>query len=366
MGTRMTGRLSRRQFLARAGTAGAVVAIAPLLNACTTSSKQLTFQNWTNYIDPDLLPGFSSATGIGVSYETYVSNDELASRLALANAARRRGRVVHSFDLIVPSDNFVRQFQEQGLLQPIDGATNLSNIGNLAPEFRAEGFDPQNRYTIPWATGTTGIGYDTSVFSTPPDYSVFLDTRYQGKMTMLDEERDAYGAALFSLGKDPNTTSSADIDAATNQLIKMKAVIKDFDSSTYIDGLGSGQLVAAHAYNGDLLQAKERNPNLDFVLPEAGALRWVDSLAVPTDAPDLDNALIFMNYYLQADVSAKNSDFIQYDTANQAAFAKLDPSVKNNPVIFPSAQELKRLQFTVDLGDAERLYADGWKKVMKA
>ena len=361
-----TRRLSRRQFLAHAGAAGAVLAFAPVLDACSSSSKELTFQNWTNYIGPDLLSNFSSKTGIGVSYETYVSNDQLATRLALANAARRRGRQVHTFDLIVPSDNFVRQFLEQGLLQPIDGSKNLSNIGNLAPEFRDEGFDPGNRYTIPWATGTTGIGYDTGVFSTPPDYSVFLDRRYKGKMTMLDEERDAYGAALFSLGKDPNTTSAADIDAATNQLIEMKAIIKGFDSANYIDELASGELVAAHAYNGDLLQAKEQNPKLDFVLPAAGALRWVDSLAVPADAPDLDNALVFMNYYLEAEVSAKNSDFIQYNTANQAALADLDPSVRNNPVIFPPADELARLQFTVDLGGDERLYSEGWKKVMKA
>jgi putrescine transport system substrate-binding protein len=285
--------------------------------------------------------------------------------LLLADAARRRGRASHTFDLIVPSDNFVRQFREQGLLQPID-TSKLTNIGNLAPAFRNEGFDPGNRYTIPWATGTTGIGYDTSVFSTPPDYSVFLDPKHKGKMTMLDETRDAYGASLFSLGKDPNTTSQADIDAATNQLIKMKTVIKGFDSTDYIQGLASGELVAAHAYNGDLLQAKESNPKLAFVLPAAGALRWVDSLAVPVDAPGVEDALTFMNYYLEAAISAKNSDFIQYDTANEAAQPLLSPAVRNNTVIFPTAAELARLEFTVDLGGDERLYAEGWKKVQQA
>jgi len=357
--------ISRRRFLARAGMAGAAAVFAPALAACSTSSKQLTFQNWTNYIAPDLLKGFQTQTGIAVSYETYVSNDQLASRLLLANSARRGGRSSRTFDLMVPSDNFVRQFREQGLVEAID-PSDLTNLGNLDPAFRHEGFDPDNRYTVPWATGTTGIGYDTTVFSTPPDYTVFLDDRYRGKMTMLDEVRDAYGAALFSLGFSPNTTSAAEINAATNQLIRMKKVIKGFDSTNYLQGLASGELVAAHAYNGDLLQAKETNPKLAFVLPAAGALRWVDSLAVPVHAPSPANAVTFMNYYLQAKVSASNSNFIRYDTGNQAALPLLDPAVRDNPVIFPPAAELAKLQFTVDLGGDERLYTEGWRKVQKS
>ena len=96
------------------------------------------------------------------------------------------------------------------------------------------------------------------------------DESLDALVTVLDEIRDAYGAALLSLGKDPNATSAADIDAATQQLIAMKAVIRGFDSATYIEGLASGDLVAAHAYSGDLLQAKESNPKLEFVLPPQG------------------------------------------------------------------------------------------------
>lgn len=364
---RTSNRWSRRQFLARTGAAGAAFALAPILAACTKESKQLAFQNWTDYIAPSVLADFTSQTGIVVSYQTYVSNDELAKRLLLASAPRRGGRTGTTFDLIVPSENFVRQFLELDLLQPIDADTSLSNIGNLAPAFREEGFDAGNQYTIPWATGTTGIGYDTTVFDKPPDWTVFLDTAYQGKMTVLDEIRDAYGASLFSLGLDPNTTSASEIDAGTDQLIKMKAVIQGFDSSTYIDGLANGHLVAAHAYSGDLLQAKARNPKLEFVLPEAGALRWVDSLAVPKDAPDKDNALTFMNFYLQGEISAKNANVIQYDTGNQAATQFLDPEVKDNPVIFPPADVLDRLSFTAALGaDTEKLYAEGWQRVQDA
>jgi spermidine/putrescine-binding protein len=360
----------RREFLRRAAAMGVVMAATPILSACSEkaleSAKTLAFENWTDYIDPAILTKFMSAAGISTIYSTYTSNDELSNRLILAEAARRRGRMVHSFDLIVPSDNFVKQFRDQGLIQQINAATSLKNIGNLEPEFRQEDFDPGNQYTIPWATGTTGIGYDTSVIASPPDWSVFLNESYKGKMTMLDEIRDAYAAALLYLGKDPNTTSSADVDAATQTLIKMKGVIKSFDSTNYIDGLASGELVAAEAYSGDLLQAKQRNPKLDFVLPQQGGMRWVDSLAVPTHAPHLDNALEFMDFYLRGDISAQVSNFISYDTANAAAVPLLDPSIKGDPVIFPPADVVARLHFTADLGPFEKLYSNGWKQVQSA
>jgi len=355
--------LSRRSFLQTAGVAGAALLAAPLLEACSRGQQQLLFQNWTDYIDPSILVTFQQQEGITASYQTYVSNDELQRRLVSATAGRRRGRTGVTFDLMVPSENFVRRFHELGLLEPVNAGT-LSNIGNLDPAFRTQGFDPGNTYTIPWATGTTGIGYDRTVVKEPPDWTVFGDDRYKGRMTVLDEERDAFGAALLSLGLDPNTTSQQEIDAARDQLLKWKGVIKGFDSD-YQSALADGTIVLAHAYSGDVLQAKATNPDLEFVLPKQGGLRWVDSLAVPVDASHLDSARTFMNFYLQPEISAANANAIRYDTANKAAVPLLDPDVRNDPVIFPPPDVLARLSFTADLGpDIEALYAKAWAQVL--
>ena len=145
------------------------------------------------------------------------------------------------------------------------------------------------------------------MFSSPPDWSVFSDEAHAGRMTILDEMRDAFGLALFSMGEDPNTRDVATIDAAADVLLGMKAVISGFDSATYLDRLADGDLDCAHAYSTDVLQAKRRNPNLAYVVPPQGGLRWIDSLCIPTSSPNPDGANTFISYYLEPEVSASNA-----------------------------------------------------------
>jgi spermidine/putrescine-binding protein len=359
-------RLSRRRFLQAAGALGAAAAAGPLLAACAREADRLSFLNWQDYIAPETIPRFERRTGIDVTYQTYASNDELEGLLIQAGRPRRGGREGTTFDLIVPSDNFVRRFLRLGLLRELDRSL-IGNIDNLRPEFREAAFDPGNRFSVPWATGTTGIAYDPTALPQPPGWEVFLDQSLAGRMTILEEIRDAFAAALLSLGLDPNTSSAADIQAAADRLIEMKGVIRGFDSETYVDGLASGDLVAAQAYSSDFQLARQRNPALAFTLPPDGALRWVDSLAVPRGAPHEGTGERFMEYYLEPEVSAEVATFAGVDTGNAAAAGLIDPALSQDPVVFPPPEVLATLTFTADLGDeVEGLYVDAWQLVQDA
>ncbi len=146
----------------------------------------------------------------------------------------------------------------------------------------------------------------------------------------------------------------------------MKQAGTAFDSSDYLDRLASGEVVVAQAYSSDLLQAQEANPNLAFVLPDAGGLRWVDSLAIPADAPRPSNSLQFIDFYLEAEISASNSVAVRIDTGNKAARDFLPDEILNDPVIFPPEEILDQLYFTADVGEAENLYDEAWKRVQEA
>lgn len=359
--------VGRREFLRRASWGSLAVLALPVLSACgdPRESDRLSFLNWQDYVDPEVLSRFRRETGIEVTYETYATNDELALRLSQAQRPRPGGRSGTSFDLVVPSDNFVSRFRAQEAIQRLDRKA-IPNLENLGRPFRRAAFDPRNRFSVPWATGTTGIGYDTTVFPDPPGYEVFLDEDFAGRTTVLAEVRDAFALALFSLGEDPNTREPEVIGAAADLLIRIKAVIRGFDSSGYLEGLADGDLVAAHAYSSDVLQARERNQDLAFVLPEEGALRWVDSLVVPVAAPRPENAFRFIDFYLDPEVSAANAAFVKVDTGNTAARELLPREIRRDPAIFPRRDVLDRLVFTDDLGDDEALYEEAWSLVQDA
>jgi putrescine transport system substrate-binding protein len=146
----------------------------------------------------------------------------------------------------------------------------------------------------------------------------------------------------------------------------MKAVIRGFDSTTYVDDLAAGELVAAQAYSSDFQLARQRNMALAFTLPSEGALRWVDSLAVPADAPHPENPERFIEYYLRPEVSAEVANFARVDTGNAAAEELLDPTLREDPVVFPPSEVLDALEFTADLGETEELYREAWDRVQEA
>jgi spermidine/putrescine-binding protein len=356
---------TRRDFL-RAGLLGAgALSLPGLLSACSnTSDNRLVFFNWQDYIGPNLLSDFTAATQIVPSYSTYVSNDELADRLALAGVRRRGNRKRTSFDLIVPSDNLFRRLRGQDRLQPLDGkVVTAAALGALGKQFQALDFDPGNRFSVPWATGSTGIGYDSSVFPEPPTWEVFLDTSHAGKLSLLDETREAFAAALFSLGEDPNTTDPAVITKAAERLTAMKANTA-FDSGTYLNGLATGRLVAAQAFSTDVAQAAIKNPKLAFVVPEAGGIRWIDVMCIPKDAPNPEAANRFIAFYLDPKVSAANANALRVDTGNDAAREFVPAEVLADTSAYPDAATQERLVSLRELGDSVTdLYGAAWERL---
>ena len=360
-----SARFDRRRFLQGAAAVGLAPLAARYLAACgDPGDKRLAFLNWQDYIDPTILDDFTKRTGITVSYSTYASNDELEDRLTLAGVARKGGRKATTVDLVVPSDNLFRRLHDDDRLQELDrDVVTAALLGNLRADLVAAEPDPGNRYSVPWATGTTGIGYDTTVFDEPPTWDVFLDQAHAGKTTLLDERREAFAAALFSLGEDPNATSAATIDAAADRLAEMAKVIDAFDSATYLDRFRAGELVAVQGYNTDILQARADNPDLAFTIPEAGGTRWTDLLCIPKEAPNPEAANRFVAFYLDPEVSARNAEANQVDTGNEAALDEVDEALRDDPAVYPPDDVDRRLVVLQDLGATEDRYRDAWKSI---
>ncbi len=364
----MSAPLSRRRFLVGGSALGAAAFLGTGLTGCSNqaSDKRISFLNWQDYVDPTLLTDFTAASGLAVGYETYESNDALAQRLAAADVIRKGGRRATSFDLIVPSTDLFRRLREADALQPLDsGVVTEALLANLTPAQRQLDADPGNRYSVPWATGTTGIGYDTTVFSEPPTWDVFLDATHKGKMSLLKERREAFAAALFSLGKDPNTTSPADISAAQARLTEFTANAA-LDSAGYLDGKPTGPGRRAREQHRRGLQARKLSPKLAFTIPKAGSTRWVDLLCIPASAPNPEGANQLIAFYLGPKVSAANAAYNLVATGNQAAAEFVPKDVLEDPAVYPPEAVLSSLVFLKDLGEGEKLYETAWDGVVKA
>jgi len=362
-----SGRISRREFVTRAAAFGlGLGAIGGLLTACRGSGKgahgesselgpiekELSIYNWSDYIAQETVPNFEKEFGVKVTYEQYESNEEMLGRLESGKAG---------YDIIVPSGYVVPVLLAKGLIAPIN-QNFLTNWTKVAPIFLDPPFDPNNAHTVPWQWGTTGLAYRTDKINPPPDsWAAFLDSKLKGRMTQMDDEREVIGAWLHYRGHSLNSTEPGDLAAAKADAISARANLKGYVSAPVKEQLISGEVWLAQLWNGDTAQARAKQPNLDYRLPKEGGTIWTDNLALTSTAPHKRAAHEFMNYVLRPEVGAAVSNFTGYGTPNQGAMEKI-----TNPVPFPTADEMKRLEYQKDLGPAAALWDQIWSEIKNA
>jgi putrescine transport system substrate-binding protein len=169
---------------------------------------------------------------------------------------------------------------------------------------------------------------------------------------LLDSADDIIPAALNYLGLNPDSKDSAELQKAGDLLKSIRPNIQKFHSSEYINALANGDICIAVGYSGDILQARNRaseaanGVNIGYSIPKEGALIWLDSFAIPADAPHPENAHTYINFMLRPDIAARNSNYVAYANGNKASQEKLDEAVAKDPAIYPSAETLAKLYTT--------------------
>ncbi len=316
--------------------------------------KVVYVYNWSDYIAEDTIAEFTKATGIKVVYDVYDSNEMLESKL-MAGAS--------GYDVVFPSARPYAQKQiEAGVFATLD-KSKLPNASNLDPAIlkSLESLDPGNTHVLPYMWGTTGLGVNVKKVkqllgaNVPLDsWALLFDPKYSNKLGkcgigMLDDEQEAFAAALMWQGLDPNTANAEQNEKVKAAFAAIRPNIRYFHSSQYIEDLANGDICMAVGYSGDIFQAADRaeeagnGVELQYIIPKEGAVRWVDVMAMPKDAPHPDNALAFMNFLMQPKVAAGISDFVAYASPNVAARAIQDPEIANDPLIYPPPAVLATL-----------------------
>ena len=323
-------------------------------------AAEINFFNWADYMDPEILTQFEAECGVKVNQDIFSSNEDLIAKVQAGNSG---------YDLIVPSDYAVHIMIDRGLLREIDRA-NITNYGNLNPDMLGLFYDPENKYSLPYQWGVTGIAYNTTIFDTPPtSWADILEAdrvcEHSGFASMLDDERESTGAALKYLGYSYNDTDPAHHQEAADLLIAQKACLAGYNSDNYGQTLVGEEVFIAHGWSGAIALARSENENIAFVIPQEGGAIWQDNMAIPVDAPNAYTAEVFMNYLLDAEIGAQLSNYNYYFTPNQAAEPLLDEgyfAILNEGGMWITDEIRERLEW-IERNEETIIFSDTWTAV---
>ncbi len=314
---------------------------------------ELNLYIWSNYIAPQTLRRFEQRYGVRVNVDLYDTNEALLAKLQ-AGATR--------YDVVCPSSYIIEVLRAQGRLRPLD-LSALPHLRNADARFLDQPFDPRNGHSVPYVWGTCGIGYLKSRVGAVSSWRSLWEARFSGRVSMLDDPRETLGAALKLVGLSLNTRDPAALSRARGLLLEQKKLVRTYDSANYHDVLASGDVWLAQGWNGQFAKAMQQNPDIAYVLPKEGASLFIDSLAVPREAPHPELALRFLDFTLEAEVAAEICRTTGYSSPNRAALPLLPPELRDNPAVFPPEETLARLELIQDLGEVTALYDRLWTEV---
>jgi spermidine/putrescine transport system substrate-binding protein len=322
------------------------------------SGDVLHLYNWNNYLAEGTARAFEEYCKCRLVQDYYSDNEEMLAKLAAGATG---------YDILVPTGNAVQTLIAQGALRELDHS-KIVGLDNIKPQFLDLFFDPGNRYSVPYAYSVTLIGYNVEKMmelGLPTDtWAVVFEPRYleklEGKITVLDSQRELFAAALRYLGHSVNETDEAKLLEARDLILRAKPYWAAFNASSYIKELTIGNIWLAHGYSNDMFQAAQDavNAKRPFSIasstPKEGAVLAVDNMVLHKSGPRPDLAYRFINFMLIGENAAQLSNMIGSGNPNAAAMPYIDPVVKDNPAVFPGPEQMKQLEMLKDLPRKER------------
>lgn len=335
------------------------IGVLSVLFAASTAHAQgeLYLYNWTDYTSPELIEKFESETGIDVTLDTFDTNETLLAKLKSGNA---------TYDIVVPSHNFVSIMVEEGLLQPVN-AKELEGYENLDPRWRDPQWDPGNKYSIPWQWGTTSYAVDTAVYDGPiDDYKVLFDPpeSLQGSIGMMNSPDDVINMALVYMGeptcnKDPQT-----MQAVLELLQNQKPHVKVYNSDGIKERMVSGDTAMHMMWNGYAMRAKAEKPSIAYAFPKQGVVTWMDNLVVPKNAAHPGNAVKFIEFMLDPENAAIQSNFARYANGIQGSEEYLEEELTSAEA-FETPDDVENIFVEACPEESIELYSRVWTKLLQ-
>lgn len=339
----------------------ATASLFSILPGCTKKPaadqqiQEVSLAIWPNYLSAEMQEKFTKETGIKIRVSNYSSNEELLAKVQAGASG---------IDVAVPSDYMVEVMSKTDLLQPLDSA-KVPNKAGLDAAFLKQEYDPENKYSLPYAWNTAGIAINRELFKgTIRGWKdLFTNKELAGKFSLLDDVREVSAAALKLHGYSVNTTNPEELKKAQETLKEVRSRVKMFRSDT-IDPLINKEVAVAHTYSVDALQAvRKSGGKIEYILPEEGGTRSIDNLVILKTAKNTEAAHKLINFLLTKEANVAYVKEVMGGPVVVATKALLPAEIRENKGLFPTPETLSKFERIHDVGEATRLYDRLWTEI---
>lgn len=300
----------------KALTAATALALA---GGAALAEGELNIYNWGNYTSPEVIERFEKEFDVKINLDGYDSNETMLAKVQTGNTG---------YDIVVPGDYMIKVMIDQGLLAEVK-PNEMENFGNVDPKWVDVWWDPGRNYSIPYQWGTTAFTVDTAVYDgdintlalmfDPPDV-------LKGRINMLNDMNDVINAGLRYLGYPRCNGNEDQMREALDLLLNAKQYWRTMDYSV-IEKLTSGDVDLSQSWNGAAMRARMQRPTLMYAYPKEGFTGWMDNVAVLRDAPNMDNAKLFLNFMMRPENAAATSNFARYANGILGSEEFMDPEM---------------------------------------
>ncbi|MBU8728650.1 ABC transporter substrate-binding protein [Cytobacillus oceanisediminis] len=322
----------------------ALLYIASGLNSSQgyTSGNTLTIFNWGDYIDADLVDKFEQETGIKVIYETFDSNEAMMTKIEQGGTA---------YDIAVPSEYAIEKMKEEDLLLPVDHS-KIPNLKYIDQRFMDLPFDPGNEYSVPYFWGTVGILYNTDILGDKKitSWNDLWDPELKNQILLIDGAREVMGMGLNSLHYSLNDKNRDHLVEAKQMLDSLTPNIKAIVGDEIRMLMENDEAGIGVVWSGTAQELMWEKDNLEYVLPEEGSNLWFDNMVIPKTAKNPEAAHQFMNFILDPENAAQNTEYVGYSTPNKEALKYMDEETISDERFYPDEEMTARLEVYENLG----------------
>jgi spermidine/putrescine transport system substrate-binding protein len=315
-----------------------------------SSGNTLTIFNWGDYIDETLIERFEKETGVKVIYETFDSNEAMMTKIEQGGT---------TYDIAVPSEYMIDKMRQEKLLIPLDHS-KLPNLKNIDERFMDLPFDPGNKYSVPYFWGTVGIVYNPTMLDGMDlefdSWNDLWDPRLKNEILLIDGAREVIGMGLNSLGYSLNDTNKEHLREAKEKLDSLTPNIKAIVGDENRMLLENKEAAIGLVWSGVASEIMFENEDLEYVVPKEGSNLWFDNMVIPKTAKNVEAAHQFINFILDAEVAAQNTEYVYYSTPNKEALQHMPEEMVNDQRFYPPAELTEKLEVYENLGKKNLAY----------